>query len=555
MLKNLKVKTKIYGIAAIFLLAIVALGAFSISQIGVAQSAFTDYSKFAVAIERQTLIITSDTNYVSRLNRSIILGGRYDKDMAALRTRVNTIYSHYDELERIGKSWPDEQVSEKLQALIASAFALTKVTLDKSVEIMGTLSESSSNFERQAAWERYGDEVTPPAQASRRSFKELSAYTSEQGAEIYSASTDVAEQSRASTVIIIAALLAILIGSMASFFIARSITNPLKKLSYIAKEVEENAQLYLRSELNSNDELGTVSRAVDDLLASFESTIVNIKSAANEQMRLSDYLAENSSNTTKGVTNQQHDTEMVATAMTEMASTAQEIAHSAAETASAAQRANQQSKSGQQTVEKTIGNISILAQEIRQNAKIIEKVSTDSEEIGRILDVIGGIAEQTNLLALNAAIEAARAGEQGRGFAVVADEVRTLASRTNESTQEIKAMIDSLQNGSKDAVQAMTRSQEQADQTVITAKDADAALTDITLAVGQINDMAAQIATAAEQQTSVNEEISQNINNITLASQDTAIEASNTQKASEDLSELAQNLRQQVAQFKCQDDA
>lgn len=547
--RSLTVKTKIYAITAIFSLIIVALGAFSLNQISAAKKAFTHYSELAVAIEKQTLMITADMNYVSRLNRSIILGGNHQQDIAAMKKRVATIYSYYDEMKAIAERWPSEQVAQHLQNLIAATYKPTKNSLDGSIHIMQRLSVSSSDADRQGAWARYSREITPQAQEARKHYKVLSQYIDEQGKSIYQHSTDTVEQ--AHVVIISATTLAIVIGALLGWLITRSIINPLQRLASTAKEVEEHARLYLRSGLTSDDELGTVGRAVDDLLSSFERTILSIKSAADQLTQSSHYLAENSTNTNTSVANQQRETDMVATAMTEMASTAQEISRSAADTATGADRANKQSISGQGIVDNTIENINALAQEIRQSAVVIEKVSSDSEEIGRILDVIGGIAEQTNLLALNAAIEAARAGEQGRGFAVVADEVRTLASRTNESTQEIKEMIDSLQNGSKTAVQAMVKSQQQADQTVNIAKDAGTALTEITLAVSQINDMAAQIATAAEQQTTVNEEISRNINNITLASQETAFEATNTQQASESLSILAQGLHQQVEQFEC----
>ena len=546
----MKISAKIYTISTVFSIAIVVLGIFSVSQFGAVNKAFSNYSSIAVAIEKQVLTITADSNYVSRLNRSIILGGQYEADMAALRNRIDKIYTDYDELGRLASSWPNDEVKQTLQQLIGTAYQSTKATLDNSLQLMATLSASSSAQQREQAWSVYLKDISPSAKNSRERFQELSSYTDEHRSDIYNTSVETVEHAR--TVIISAALAVILIGLFISYIISRSIITPLKKLSQVAKEVEENDTLYLRNNLHSNDELGTVGRAVDDLLASFASTISSIKAAANDQTELSVYLTKNSSNTSASVLNQQHQTQMVAAAMTEMASTAIEIASNASNTAAAAQRASKQSITGQEIVEKTINNINTLAQEIHENASIIAKVSTGIGEIGRILDVIGGIAEQTNLLALNAAIEAARAGEQGRGFAVVADEVRTLASRTNGSTQEIKGMIDGLQNGFKEAVKAMANSQEQADLTVVTAKDANVALADITSAISQINDMSAQIATAAEQQTLVNEEISASISNISLASEETSTEASNTQQASEKLADLASNLRQHVAVFKCE---
>ncbi|MCP4992100.1 MAG: hypothetical protein GY928_40450 [Colwellia sp.] len=201
-------------------------------------------------------------------------------------------------------------------------------------------------------------------------------------------------------------------------------------------------------------------------------------------------------------------------------------------------------------VSSTVNGISDLASGMQTAAGSIDKVSSDSQEIGRVLDVIKGIAEQTNLLALNAAIEAARAGEQGGAFAVVADEVRSLASRIETSTQEIQQMIERLQQGSEHAVSLMQTSNQQADKSVEQASSAGDALQKITNSVASINDMAAQIATAAEEQTSVNEEINRNITNISTISDSTSVEAENTHHSSKEFGELANNLSLLVSQFK-----
>ncbi|WP_372768471.1 methyl-accepting chemotaxis protein [Pseudoalteromonas sp.] len=231
-----------------------------------------------------------------------------------------------------------------------------------------------------------------------------------------------------------------------------------------------------------------------------------------------------------------------------MSITANEVSSNAADTASGAMDANHQAENGQQVVASTVNSIDKLAQQIDTAALSIDKLSNDSQEIGRVLDVIRGIAEQTNLLALNAAIEAARAGEQGRGFAVVADDVRSLASRTESSIQEIQQMIESLQSASKEAVALMEQSNQQAENSVANATQAGEALDLITKAVAAINDMAAQIATPPEEQTSVNDEINRNVVIISTISDNTAKEAAST--SSTELAELASKLKNQVALFK-----
>ena len=267
-------------------------------------------------------------------------------------------------------------------------------------------------------------------------------------------------------------------------------------------------------------------------------------SAAAEEMSM--ITAE----TRTGVQRQQSETALVATAVNEMSSTVHEVANSAGTAASAASQADSQSEQGKQVVSSTVSSIRTLASEVETAANVIAQLEKDSESIGSVLEVIRGIAEQTNLLALNAAIEAARAGEQGRGFAVVADEVRSLASRTQESTQEIQEMIERLQKGSRDAVKAMQSGQEQAHSTVEQASQAETSLGEISSAVAQINEMNAHIAEASRQQGEVVEEINKNIINITQVADDSANGADQLSTASQEMASLAVDLETQVSHFK-----
>jgi methyl-accepting chemotaxis protein len=254
--------------------------------------------------------------------------------------------------------------------------------------------------------------------------------------------------------------------------------------------------------------------------------------------------------THRGTQQQQSETSQVVTAMNQMTATVQEVARHATEAAAAANNADQASIEGKQVVINTMKAIEDLSSEVHSAASVIGQLEKDSENIGAVLDVIKGIAEQTNLLALNAAIEAARAGEQGRGFAVVADEVRTLASRTQQSTQEIQEMIEKLQAGAQSAVKVMDDSRSRAEDSVSQAAQAGTSLEAITRAVSQITDMNTQIATAAEQQSSVAEEINRNVVNISDIVDRTAEGAQQTSTASEELANLAGQLQQLVNQFK-----
>ncbi len=274
-----------------------------------------------------------------------------------------------------------------------------------------------------------------------------------------------------------------------------------------------------------------------------KSNAAHLASAAEE---LSTITAAHSQ---RGVAKQNAETEQVAAAMTQMSQTVHDVANNAARAATAAQEADDEARKGFDVVKQTVNTIGNLAQEVKRTSSAISKLKEDSVSIGTVLDVIRGIAEQTNLLALNAAIEAARAGEQGRGFAVVADEVRSLASRTQESTQEIQAMIERLQAGAIEAVRAMEEGQAKAESSVEQAAHAGESLESINQVVEQIKTMNTQIAAAAEQQSATAVEINKNVVNISSISTETSQGAQQTAQASDELARLASQLQEMVGKF------
>jgi methyl-accepting chemotaxis protein len=233
-----------------------------------------------------------------------------------------------------------------------------------------------------------------------------------------------------------------------------------------------------------------------------------------------------------------------------MAATVKEIAGNSERAASSAKEADSEADSGQEVVKETVDAINTLAREVEAASTVINKLEEDSEAIGSMLSVIRGIADQTNLLALNAAIEAARAGEQGRGFAVVADEVRTLASKTQESTQEIQTIIQGLQEGTAKAVKVMNESVVSAKTTVEKASDASSSLTNIVKAVSAISEVNIQIATASEQQSASVNEIDQSVVHIAELSEKSTAGSDQTLHACEDLANLGDSLKSIVLQFK-----
>jgi methyl-accepting chemotaxis protein len=348
-------------------------------------------------------------------------------------------------------------------------------------------------------------------------------------------------------------ILALIIGMVTvliSLLISRDLMKSIHAFYRVVSYVEKEKDLTARVEVTSEDEIGQMGRHFNSMFDAFSKIIDNVNNSTLQVAAASAQLAGNSESTLQGVQRQSIETEQVATAMNEMTATVQEVARNATQAAVSAHDANDDAQSGQQVVSTTIKAIHKLASEIESAAQVIQKVEDDSVRIGSVVDVIRGIAEQTNLLALNAAIEAARAGEQGRGFAVVADEVRTLASRTQESTQEIQKMIEQLQTGSKQAVKVMQESRQQADDSVQQAELAGESLQGIARAISTINDMNIQIASAAEEQNAVAEEINRNINNISQVTFETSEGTQQITLSSNELAKISKELQRLVAQFK-----
>lgn len=546
LLSNVSVRNKINIISGALLFASILFASFEIYKLNSIKSSFEQYSRVAVKLEVTTLKINRDVNYVSRINRSIMLGDDYQSNLAKMRERIKDIQSHFSQLNSLALNDNTEQ--KELKQLIVKSQSSTETFLSKSLQLVQTLSSTSTKAQLEQAWQTYKRDYSPVAAKSREDFAALNRKMNQEREVIFQATTNDIDSSI--SVSIYFAVVAALVAAILSWLVTNNIIAPLNTLRNSINDIAKSNDLTKRTQVKSNDELGVVSHAFDTLIDNFHGTLQQVVNASEQVHQASNMLAQSSENTSSLISEQRQETDMVATSMNEMAITANEVSRNAADTATGAMDANTQASSGQHVVGSTVTSIDKLAQQIDTASLSVDKLSNDSQEIGRVLDVIRGIAEQTNLLALNAAIEAARAGEQGRGFAVVADEVRSLASRTESSIQEIHQMIESLQNGSKDAVALMLQSKQQAEDSVNNATQAGEALDLITTAVAKINDMAAQIATAAEEQTSVNEEINRNVVNISTISDNTSQEAANTSSASTELAALASELKNQVSQFK-----
>lgn len=328
-----------------------------------------------------------------------------------------------------------------------------------------------------------------------------------------------------------------------------AVSHPLTRLQDALKEIAKELDLSRRVEAVRRDEIGDTASAFNHILEAFDVALEELVATAEQLTRTAEELSQLSHATNGDLSQQQAQIAQVVTAMQQMSATVEAVTHSASDVAEASEHADRQAQAGGRRVHSVVAAMNALALEVKRVSEALHTLDQQSQAIGTVLDVIRGIAEQTNLLALNAAIEAARAGEQGRGFAVVADEVRTLASRTQQSTADIQAMIENLQTGTQHAVATMQRGQEMAESTAIEAQQAGQGLEAIIAAVSQIRDMTAQIAGAAEEQYHVNAEIERNLQVMSEITVNTLGGATQTAASSKQLLSTADHVRRLLSRF------
>nr|WP_122223931.1 methyl-accepting chemotaxis protein [Pseudomonas syringae group genomosp. 3] len=357
------------------------------------------------------------------------------------------------------------------------------------------------------------------------------------------------ESAQARTTQIICTLLAMILGVIAAVIITRQITRPLKETMAVVDRIA-SGDLTQTLMITRRDELGVLQQGIQrmgstlrDLIGGIRDSVVQIASAAEE-------LSAVTEQTSAGVNSQKVETDQVATAMHEMSATVAEVARNAEQASHAASNADREARDGDKVVGEAIAQIERLATEVGRSADAMNQLEQESDKIGKVMDVIKAVAEQTNLLALNAAIEAARAGEAGRGFAVVADEVRGLAQRTQQSTVEIETLVAALQSGTRQVSSIMLNSRELTVSSVQLSRKAGTSLGSITQTVSSIQAMNQQIAAAAEQQSAVAEEISRSIVNVRDVSEQTASASEETAASSVELARLGGHLQTLVSRFK-----
>ena len=358
-----------------------------------------------------------------------------------------------------------------------------------------------------------------------------------------------AESVQARSLQLISTVLALLVGIIAALVITRQITRPLQETLAVVERIA-SGDLSHNIQVTRRDELGVLQQGIQRMGSTLRELISGIRDGVTQIASAAEELSAVTEQTSAGVNSQKIETDQVATAMHEMTATVQEVARNAEQASQAASTADGQAREGDKVVAEAIAQIERLADEVARSTDAMAHLQQESNKIGSVMDVIKAVAEQTNLLALNAAIEAARAGEAGRGFAVVADEVRGLAQRTQKSTEEIEGLVAGLQNGTQQVATVMNNSRSLTDSSVELTRKAGVSLENITRTVSNIQSMNQQIAAAAEQQSAVAEEISRSIVNVRDVSEQTATASDETAKSSVELARLGSQLQQMVSHFR-----
>ncbi|BBH46652.1 methyl-accepting chemotaxis protein [Pseudomonas sp. KU43P] len=475
--------------------------------------------------------------------RAITLRAALDDDASERARNIELLKGIKTELDRGLKDYEDTIIAADDRALFDAFTTARQHYFNLQAEVLQDITNNRSAEARQ----QISGPLSQYADTMMKALTALIAYNGNGAEEASQRSSNVADQA---FIAIIGSLLVIMLAlATIATLLTRSIVIPLADAVAVAERVA-TGDLTQDIRVTGRDEPALLLRALSRMQASLRDTIRKIAASSDQLASASEELHTVTEDTSRGLHQQSAEIDQAATAVNQMTAAVEEVANNAVSTADASQGADRTTRDGRDQVNQALASLQHLVTDVTGTAAEIEQLASNANEISRVLDVIGAIAGQTNLLALNAAIEAARAGEAGRGFAVVADEVRALAHRTQQSTAEIEQMIAGIQNGTERAVTAMHSSQGRATGTLEVAEGAGQALEVIAEAIASINQRNLVIASASEQQAQVAREVDRNLVNIRDLAMQTSAGANQTSAAAQDLSRLAVDLNGMVAQFK-----
>ena len=538
-LRNLNIAPRAFLGFAFIALLVVVLGVFAVNRMAVIREASVDMESNQLPSVGFLGNLTENVLRLRILSFRVLVN-REPTGLAEAQTRIGVLVDNARKAQASYAALP----AGPQEAALYKTFA---TTLDNYLQAQNEMLELSRQNKLDEMRSLINSRIKEGTDQMGEQLNQLIAINA---ADARSASKAAGEHySSAIAGIVAVAVLAALLTIVLALLLTRSIVTPLNK-ALNAAQVIAGGNLRQAIEVDGKDEPARLLQALAEMQASLRRTIEQIAGSATQLASASEELSAVTEEASRGLQQQNNEIEQAATAVNEMTAAVEEVARNAVSTSEASRKSTQAAREGRDRVVETVDAIQTMTHDVQSTSVMIEGLATQGRDIGKVLDVIRAIAEQTNLLALNAAIEAARAGEAGRGFAVVADEVRALAHRTAQSTQEIEKMVAGIQNGTGDAVESMQQSNQRTQSTLELARAAGVALEQIAESINQINERNLVIASASEEQAQVSREVDRNLVNIRDLSVQSSTGANQTSAASNELSRLAVDLNGMVARFR-----
>jgi len=537
-LRNLNIAPRAFlGFAFIALLVIV-LGVFAVNRMSIIRQASVEMDSTQLPSVTQLAVVTENVLRLRILSFRVLV----NREAAGLQEAQTRIGVLVDKVRAAQASYAALPASPEERALYQT-FA---TTLDNYLQAQNQMMELSRQDKLDEMRTLINTRIKDGTDQMGEQLNKLIAMNA---ADAKTASIQAGQYyDSAITGIIIVAVFAAVATVLLAWLLTRSIVTPLNRAVQAAQTIADG-NLTKVIEIDGKDEATQLLQALATMQSNLRKTIEQIAGSATQLGAAAEELSAVTEEASRGLQQQNNEIEQAATAVNEMTAAVEEVARNAVSTSEASNQSTHAAREGRDQVVKTVDAIQTMTHDVQNTANMIEGLAAQGRDIGKVLDVIRAIAEQTNLLALNAAIEAARAGEAGRGFAVVADEVRALAHRTAQSTQEIEKMVAGIQNGTGEAVSSMQQSNQRTQTTLEMARAAGVALEQITQSIHQINERNLVIASASEEQAQVSREVDRNLVNIRDLATQSAAGANQTSAATHELSRLAVDLNAMVARF------